>query len=101
MLTTGSKLLLGATVAATVSAVLWGITNGGASGYVGVIGLFSVAIAFGLLFGVNYYVRDCNVPATAPDALTASAAAMPPARRSLWPLIAAFGVGLIALGSVS
>ncbi|MFT3851727.1 MAG: hypothetical protein QM733_03140 [Ilumatobacteraceae bacterium] len=75
MFTTGSKLLLGGTVASVIGALVWGITNGGASGYVGVIGLLSVAVAFGLLFGVNYYVRDCNVPASAPDALTASAAA--------------------------
>lgn len=101
MFTTGSKLLLGGTVASTVAAIVWGATNGGASAYVGVIGLVSVALAFALLFGVNYYVRDCNVRATAPDALTGSAAAQQPARRSGWPLVGAFGVGLIALGAVT
>ena len=99
MFTTGSKLLLGGTVASLVAAVAWGVTNGGASGYVGVIGLLSVAAAFGLLFGVNYYVHDCNVPAAAPDALVVSAAAQRAPRPSMWPLVAAVGVGLIALGS--
>jgi len=101
MFTTGSKLLLGGSLASTAAAIVWGATNGGASAWVGVIGLASVALALFLLFGVNYYVRDCNVPAAAPDATTASAAAQRAAHPSAWPLVNAFGVGLIALGAVT
>ena len=39
MFTTGSKLLLGGTVLSALTAVVWGVTSSGASGYVGVIGL--------------------------------------------------------------
>lgn len=99
MLTTGSKLLLGGAVASTVGAIIWGITNGGASGYVGVLGLLSVAAALYLLFGVNAYVRDCNVPISAPDAATGSAASRPPAGRSGWTLVLGVGAGLVALGT--
>src|SRR4051812_18048104 len=99
MFTTGSKLLLGGTVASTVTAVVWGITNGGASGYVGVIGLVSLALAFALMFGVNYYVRDSNVPVSAPDAATASAAARQPVGRGMWPAVVALGIAGIALGT--
>ena len=78
---------------------MWGVTSSGASGYVGVIGLVSLALAFGLLFGVNTYARDCNVPVSAPDAATASAAAKQPAGRGVWPAIVGLGIGGIALGT--
>jgi len=100
MLTTGSKLLLGGTVLSALTAVVWGVTSSGASGYVGVIGLVSLALAFALLFGVNAYARDCNVPVSAPDAATASAAAKHPAGPGVWPAVAGlFGIGGIALGT--
>jgi hypothetical protein len=101
MLTTGSKLTLGGTVLATLAAIVWGITKGGSVGYVGVIGLISVAVAMALLFGITTYVRDANVPPSAPDAVTGSAAAQQPATRSMWPAITAFGIGLLAVGAVT
>jgi len=99
MFTTGSKLLLGGTVISALTAVVWGVTSSGASGWVGVVGLVSLSLAFALLLGVNMYARDCNVPVSAPDAATASAAARQPAGRGVWPAIAGLGIGGIALGT--
>jgi hypothetical protein len=101
MLTTGSKLTLGGTVLATLAAIVWGITKGGSVGYVGVIGLASLAVAFFLLFAITTFIRDANVPASAPDAATGSAAAQQPATRSMWPVVTAFAIGLLAVGAVT
>jgi len=101
MLTTGSKLTLGGTVLATLAAIVWGVTKGGSIGYVGVLGLTSLAVAFFLLFGITTFVRDSNVPAAAPDATTGSAAAQLPAGRSMWPIATAFGIALLAVGAVT
>ncbi len=101
MLTTGSKLMLGGTLLSVLAAIVWGITKGGSVGYVGTLGLISAAIAFALLFVITTYLRDSNVPPSAPDATTASAAAQIPATRSMWPAIAAFAVGLLAVGAVT
>jgi hypothetical protein len=101
MLTTGSKLMLGGTLLSVLAALVWGITKGGSVGYVGTLGLISAALAFALLFVITTYLRDSNVPPSAPDATTASAAAQIPATRSMWPAIAAFGVGLLVVGAVT
>ncbi|MCU1504144.1 MAG: hypothetical protein JWM12_3498 [Ilumatobacteraceae bacterium] len=101
MLTTGSKLTLGGTALSVLGAIVWGITKGGSVGYVGVLGLTSAAAAFLLLFVVVTYLRDANVPPSAPDALTGSAAAQPPPTPSMWPVVAAFGVGLLVVGAVT
>ena len=53
MFTTGSKLLIGSTVMATVAAVLYGVTQ---EGTLGTIGLASAAIALAFLAGINVYV---------------------------------------------
>lgn len=101
MFTTGSKLFLGGTAASVLAAIVWGLSNGGSSGYVGVIGLISAAIAFALLFGVNMFVRDCNVPAADAEAVAQAAAANPPVGASAWPIAAAVGVGALVVGAVT
>ena len=101
MFTTGSKLFLGATVLSIVAAVVFGVSKGGADGWLGVIGLLSAALAFALLFGINYYAHDGNVSAMSDNATTRSPAAQPPAERSMWPALTAVAVGAIAVGAVS
>jgi len=101
MLTTGSKLFLGATVLSVVAAIVYGLSTSGGDGWLGVLGLLTAAVAFAFMFGINYYVRDGNVSAMSEQSVNDAAAAQPPVARSLWPLIAAVGVAAIALGAVS
>jgi hypothetical protein len=101
MFTTGSKLFLGATVLSIVAAVVFGVAEGGGDGWLGVIGLLSAALAFALLFGVNYYAHDGNVSAMSDNATTQSPAAQPPAEGSVWPALTAVAIAAIAVGAVS
>ena len=101
MLTTGSKLFLGATVVSTVAAIVYGLSNGGSAGWLGVVGLLSAALVFALLFGVNYYGHDGNVSAMSDNATVDAPAAQPPVGRSMWPALAAVAVGAIAVGAQS
>lgn len=101
MFTTGSKLFLGATVLSIVAAVVFGLSKGGSVGWLGEMGLLSVALAFGLLFCVNYYTHDGNVSGMSDNATTQSPAAQLPVGRSMWPLLVAVSVGAIAVGAVS
>jgi hypothetical protein len=101
MFTTGSKLFLGATVLSIVAAVVFGVSKGGAAGWLGTIGLISAAVAFAMMFAVNYYAHDGNVSAMSEHATTDAPAAQPPVGRSMWPALAAAAVGAIAVGVVS
>ena len=101
MFTTGSKLFLGATVMSTVAAVVYGASKGGAGGWQGVVGLLSAALVFAFLFGINYFAKDGNVSAMSDNATTESPAAQPPVERSMWPALAALGVGALAVGAQS
>ena len=76
MFTTGTKLLIGSSVIAIVAAVLYGVTQ---QGTLGTIGLVSASIALVFLTGINIYVRDSNVSATDIEShATAPAARRPP-----------------------
>ena len=101
MFTTGSKLFLGATVLSIVAAVVFGMTKGGPVGWLGEMGLLSAAVAFGLMFCVNYYTHDGNVSGMSDNATTRSPAAQLPVERSMWPMLSAVAVGAIAVGAVS
>jgi hypothetical protein len=101
MFTTGSKLFLGATALSIAAAVIYGNAKAGAAGWLGVLGLLSAALAFGLLFGVNWYTKDGNVSAMSETATAEAPAARRPAERSVWPALAAIGVGTVAVGAVS
>ena len=98
MFTTGSKLLIGSALAAGAFALIYGVTQGGA---LGTIGLISAAAGLALLAGINAWVRDANVSAMDTEAFDASAAAQATAVPSLWPLLAGLGVTAIALGLVT
>lgn len=98
MITTGSKLLIGSTVAAIVFAVVYGLTR---EGTLGTIGLVSAALALGLIAGVNLYTRDANVAADDPGAATGSAAAGQAPPHSVWPLAGALGVTAVLVGIVT
>jgi hypothetical protein len=95
MFTTGTKLLVGSAVAAGVFALIYGVTQGGA---LGTIGLLSAAAGLALLAGINTWFRDSNVSAMDHDAFAGSAAAQATARPSAWPLLAALGATTLALG---
>jgi hypothetical protein len=98
MFTTGSKLLIGSSVLAAVTATLYGVTQQGA---LGTIGLISAAVALAVLAGINVFVRDANVSAMDTDAFTASGAAQAAPPSSMWPTVGGLGVGLTAVGLVT
>lgn len=98
MITTGSKLLFGATVAAIVAAVIFGLID---EGKTGTFSLVAAAVAFSLVAGINLFARDANVLSTDDSALTDSAAAQAPVGPSMWPLVAAFGAGVLVVGLVT
>ncbi len=97
MITTGSKLLIGATVLATLSAILYGLSQ---DGVMGTVGLVSAAVALAFLSGMNMFLRDSNVAADSEAIDTAGAALVAP-ERSIWPLVMAFGAVTIVVGLVS
>jgi hypothetical protein len=117
MFTTGSKFLFGVSVGALVAWIVYGITTGSwpmAVVYllfimagvdldqpagVGPEVLFWLSLATAFLGGIVVYTRD-NEPLP-----WAAAVARPPRKRSTtspaaWPVLTAFGLGLIALGIV-
>jgi len=98
MIPTGSRLLIGAAVLATVAAVLYGITQ---EGSLGTIGLSAAALALALVAGVNLYTRDADVSAMDTDAIPECAAARPAPRPSLCPLGAAIGATLVVVGLIT
>src|SRR4051794_10454396 len=98
MFTTGSKLLIGSAFAAWVFAFVYGVTQ---EGTLGTIGLISVAAGLSLVAGINVFARDSNVSAMDPEAFEASAAARNAARPSLWPLLVAIGATTVTLGLVT
>ena len=98
MFTTGSKLLIGSTVIATIAAVLYGVTQ---QGTLGTIGLVSASVALAFLTTINMFVRDANVSAMDIDAHAAAPAARRPPAASLWPLAAGLGATMVALGVVT
>ncbi len=98
MVPTGSKLLIGAAVLATVAAIVYGIAQGGSLGTVGLI--FAAACLAGLA-GVNIFTRDADVSAMDSAALTESAAARPTPPNSIWPMVGALGGILVVVGLVT
>jgi hypothetical protein len=98
MIPTGSRFLFGAAVLATVGAVLYGITQ---EGSLGTVGLISAALALFLLAGINLYTRDADVSSMDPAAAVESAAAASPPGPSMWPLVGAVGGVLVVVGLIT
>lgn len=101
MLTTGSKLFIGATVLSVVAAVVYAVTTGGPTGFMGTVGLISTAVVFAFLAGVTIHARDGHVPAQQEEFHRSAAAARPPVGRSMWPPVAALGIAGLMVGIVS
>lgn len=98
MFTTGSKFLIGASVVATVATVVYGVTQGGA---LGTIGLTSASISLVFLAGLNLFLRDSNVHADDEAPVESTSAAQAAPRASAWPLAFAFSAVVVAVGLVS
>ena len=98
MFTTGSKLLIGASVLAAVSAIAYGVAQ---DGVMGTVGLASAAVALAFLAGINIYTNDSNIWDDEISSVeTAPAAARPPAN-SIWPMAFALGAAVLTVGLVT
>jgi hypothetical protein len=95
---TGSKLLLGGAVLATIAAIVYGTAQGGS---LGTVGLIFAAACLALLAGITIYIRDADVSAMDTAALTESPAASRTPPNSPWPIIAAVGGVLVVVGLVT
>lgn len=98
MFTTGSKLLIGSAVLATVLTVAYGVTVGGT---LGTIGLASAAASLAFLAGMVIYTRDANVGVDDTGATTVSAAAQQAPPGSIWPIVAVGGITMVLVGIVT
>ena len=98
MFATGSKLLIGSSVLATVAAIVYGITQNEA---LGIVGLVSAACALALLAGVNVWAADSNLSALDATAVATSEASDNRPGSSIWPMVFAVGAVAVLLGLVS
>ncbi len=98
MFTTGSKLLIGASVMALVAAIVYGVSQTEA---LGIVGLLSASIALGVIAGFNIWARDSNLSAMDATAVATSEAAADPPGASIWPMAFAVGAVTLVLGLVS
>ncbi len=98
MITTGSKLFIGAGVLATIAAILYGVIEGGA---MGTVGLTFAAVALFFLGGLTLYIRDANVSSMDVAAVQQAPAGAAAPAASMWPAVAALGGALIVIGLVT
>jgi hypothetical protein len=98
MFTTGSKLLIGAAVLATLSAIAYGVTQ---DGIMGTVGLASAALALSFLAGLNLFTRDNNYWADEIASIEDAPAAVRPPANSVWPFAFAFGAAVLVVGLVT
>ncbi|NND73981.1 MAG: hypothetical protein HKN44_03155 [Ilumatobacter sp.] len=98
MFTTGSKLLIGSSVLATLAAIVYGVTQVDS---LGIVGLTSAAIALAFLAGVNVWARDSNVSSMDSTAVATAEAADAPPGASIWPMVFAVGAATALLGLVT
>ncbi|MFK8025138.1 MAG: hypothetical protein AB8G26_14355 [Ilumatobacter sp.] len=98
MFTTGSKLLIGASVVSLVATIVYGVGQGGV---MGTVGLTSATVAIMGLTGLNLFLRDSNVFADDSRSMETISAAQYAPGSSVWPLGFAFGAVVVAVGLIS
>ena len=98
MLPTGSKFLVGGAVLAAIAAIVYGLTQ---EGSLGTVGLIFAAATLTFFAGVVIYIREADVSAMDPAALTESAAAAGPPGDSVWPFVSGLGGVLVVVGLVT
>jgi len=102
MFTTGSKFFFGLAAAATAAGIVYWV--GTDLEFFGVIVLLSVAAVAAFLGGIVIAFRDADLDAPAVEAASAvdaeGTARSPRVSPSMWPIVGAFGVGLMAIGVV-
>lgn len=98
MLTTGSKFLIGASIAALFSGIAYGVTQ---DGVMGTVGLLSAAFALAFLAGVNTFTRDSNIWADEISSVESAPAAARPPADSIWPMAFALGAVVLTIGLVT
>lgn len=98
MFTTGSKFLLGASVVSVLAAVIYGVTQ---DGVLGTVGLVSAAVAIITLTTANLLLRDSNVFVDDESPAESTSAAQGAPGNSAWPLMFAFGSVSVVVGLVS
>jgi hypothetical protein len=99
MFTTGSKFFIGGAALAAVAATLMAITSGGQVGWTATVGLVFTFIAFALLAGINYFIRDGSVSGVQHGGGVGTAADQGPLGRSVWPAVMALGGALLVIGA--
>ena len=97
MFTTGSKLLVGASLLSLIGTLVYAMTQGGP---LGTLGLTSATAALMLLTGINFWVRDSNVSSMDTPGIGRSAAAHAAPPNSIWPMVGALGAAIFAIGLV-
>ncbi|MEM9514472.1 MAG: hypothetical protein AAGA42_06400 [Actinomycetota bacterium] len=98
MFTTGTKFLVGATVVSIIVTVVYGVTQ---DGVMGTIGLISASVALALVTGVNLFTRDANIFVDDDAAVATCPASNPAPGPSAWPLLFALGAFLMVIGLVT
>jgi hypothetical protein len=113
MLTSGFKLFMGYALGALLAAAVYGYTTGGSHlgplsvGWKGAVGEhigYAVLLITGAVAGAHSLIliafRDADARAAAELLGVETASAQRPTGQSYWPIIAAFGMGAVALGLV-
>ena len=102
MFTTGSKFFFGLAAAAIGAAIVYWV--GTDLEFFGVIVLLSLAAVSSFVGGIIVAFRDAEVAAPAVEATSPADAEGvgrgPRVSPSMWPVIGAFGLGLVAIGLV-
>lgn len=98
MIPAGSRLLLSATVASALAAILYGTSTGGS---LGTVGLIFLSVAFAVLGALSLAIRDADVSARETEAIETAPAARRAPSPSFWPAIGALGAVVVLVGLVT
>ena len=98
MITTGSKFLVGSAVMAVVATIVYGITQ---DGVMGTVGLASASVCLIAIATLNTMLRDSNVFADDEAPVETVGAAQVAAPNSVWPLGLAVAGAVVVVGLVT